>query len=479
MKLHLIDEPQLSFHNSQLHVDIRAGLASFGTFDKGRSGVPKPIRLGVIGTTATVDGVRDWLERCKNGVSSDEKKLKELRPSFPGMKEEVFGTSLELSDAATRAITRHELTTALAGQDPLRSIVDTFMDHARDLAEKTGLNVLVVAPPKEVFDLGDAPREANPDPPIDELQEPAPEQRTPSPSTVNFHDLFKAQALDLQLPCQVLRPDTYGSGSAKGRRLQDKATTAWNFHTALYYKAGGVPWRLARQPSAHTSCYVGVSFFRSAAGDRLMTSVAQVFDERGEGLIVQGGSASYDKDDRSPHLSREDAQELLAHGLATYRREHKTLPARLVMHKTSYFNEDEKAGFRKAAESEKLEVLDLVSVRRSGARVLRAGESPMVRGSALLFDEQSGIVYLKGTVPYFQVYPGAYIPRALEFTRADGETSAADLARELVGLSKLNFNNTQFDTGDPITVRAARRVGDILKHVPPGRKVNSRFRYFT
>jgi hypothetical protein len=38
-----------------------------------------------------------------------------------------------------------------------------------------------------------------------------------------------------------------------------------------------------------------------------MTGVAQVFDERGEGLIVQGGSASYDKDDRSPHLSRENA----------------------------------------------------------------------------------------------------------------------------------------------------------------------------
>jgi hypothetical protein len=30
------------------------------------------------------------------------------------------------------------------------------------------------------------------------------------------------------------------------------------------------------------------------------TRIAQVFDERGEGLIVQGGSASYDKDDRSP-----------------------------------------------------------------------------------------------------------------------------------------------------------------------------------
>jgi hypothetical protein len=158
----------------------------------------------------------------------------------------------------------------------------------------------------------------------------------------------------------------------------------------------------------------GVSFFRSVAGDRLMTSVAQVFDERGEGLIVQGGSASYDKDDRTPHLSKADAQELLANVLATYRREHKTMPARVVMHKTSYFNADEKKGFKLAAEIEKLEVLELVSVRRSGARVLRAWDSPMVRGTAMLFDGKSGIVYLKGTVPYFKVYPGAYIPRALE-----------------------------------------------------------------
>jgi hypothetical protein len=481
MKLQIIEEPQLAFHQNKLHIDIRAGLSAHGAFDKGSTAVPIPIRIGVIGTTATVDGVRDWLEHCKHGVTSDEQKLKTLRPSFPGMTQEVFGTTLELSDAATRTITRHELSAAMSGADPLQQIVKVFLNHAHDLAGKSGLHVLVVAPPPEVFALGDIRRSLAPDPPIDELQEPAPEQEPAPPSTLNFHDLFKAQAIDLQLPCQLSRPDTYGSaaGRLRGRRLQDKATTAWNFHTALYYKAGGVPWRLARQPALLTTCYVGVSFFKSVSGEKLMTSVAQVFDERGEGLIVQGGSASYDKDDRSPHLSGEDAQELLANGLATYRREHKTMPARVVMHKTSYFNADEKKGFRQAAEDQNLEVLDLVSVRRSGARVLRAGDSPMVRGTAILFDDKSGIVYLKGTVPYFNVYPGAYIPRAIEFVREDGEASAADLARELVGLSKLNFNNTQFDSGDPITVRAARRVGDILKHVPSGKKVNSRFRYFT
>lgn len=481
MKLQIIEEPQIAFYQSALHIDIRAGLSTFGAFDKGSTSVPTPIRVGVIGTTATVDGVRDWLERCKNGVPSEEEKLKALRPSFPGMTQQVFGTSLELSDAFTRTITRHELTAALQESDPLLHIVDVFMNHARDLASKSGLHVLVVAPPPEVFALGDSTF-GTLEPPLDEVQQPVPEQAEAPPSGLNFHDLFKAQAIDLQLPCQLLRPDTYGgpvSARVKGRRIQDKATTAWNFHTALYYKAGGVPWRLARQSSRLTTCYVGVSFFKSADGDRLMTSVAQVFDERGEGLIVQGGSASYDKDDRNAHLSEDDAFALLANGLATYRREHKNVPARLVMHKTSVFNEAEKTGFRRAADAEKLEVLDLVVVRRSGVRLLRAGQSPMVRGTSLLFDNSSGIVYLKGTVPYFQVYPGAYIPRAIEFIREDGETSATELAQEIVALSKLNFNNTQFDSGDPITVRAARRVGDILKHVQSGKKVNARFRYFT
>ncbi|MHC2440224.1 hypothetical protein [Bradyrhizobium sp. USDA 4451] len=90
----------------------------------------------------------------------------------------------------------------------------------------------------------DGPRISEVAPPIDELQEPAPEQRRPTPSSLNFHDLFKARAVDLPLPCQVVRPDTYGfslGGRARDRKRQDKATTAWNFHTALYYKAGGVP----------------------------------------------------------------------------------------------------------------------------------------------------------------------------------------------------------------------------------------------
>lgn len=474
MKLQLLEEPVLQFATGT-HIDIRAGMASFGAFDRGGPNVPNPIGVGLVGTTHTVDGARDWLESCRHGVNSPEEKLRELRPDFPGMTDAVFGTRINTSDAATRTITRHELTRALEAPRPMQSVVELFLDHARDLSARSGLHVLVIAPPAEVFLLGDQPP-LSPDAGIDDAQEQG------RPYMASFHDAFKAKALDLAVPCQLLRPDTYGGGSTTRLRrasLQDKATRAWNFHTAIYYKAGGTPWRLVRQPSALSTCYIGASFFRSLTGERVLTSVAQVFDERGEGLIVQGGNARLDKDDRTPHLTEEDARVLLATGLATYRREHKTMPARVLVHKTSYFDEAEVQGCRAAATEEHVEYLDLVSVRRAGVRLVRNGQAPVLRGTTLAFDSESGVVYLKGTVPYFRTYPGPYIPRGLEFTLEDGESGPFDIAKELLALSKLNFNNTQFDSGDPITVRAARRVGDILKHVESNRPIQSRFRYFT
>jgi hypothetical protein len=65
-----------------------------------------------------------------------------------------------------------------------------------------------------------------------------------------------------------------------------------------------------------------------------------------------------------------------------------------------------------------------------------------------------------------KAYPGVYVPRPLEFELAHTDATVSQLATEILALSKLNWNNTQFDGGEPITVRAARRVGDILKCIP-------------
>lgn len=466
MKVHLLDEPPLQFASGR-HIDIRAGLMKYGAFSRNTQRVPNPIGVGIIGTPATADALEEWLSICSRGVATSEKKLVELRPSFPGMNEDVFGTKLKIAEI--RTITRTDLEDAFESRDALSEIVDLFLGHAGDLSVKPHIHVLLVAPPAEVFNTGR--------PPSDDSEEQ-------DSVHAHFHDVFKARALSLRTPCQLIRPDTYGGDmsrapDAKRASLQDLATRAWNIHTALYYKAGGVPWRLVNPSSGLDTCYVGTSFYENLDRDTLVSSVAQVFDELGEGLILKGANARYDEDDRTPHLREKDARDLLWNSLQMYKREHKHMPARVVVHKTSYFDDEELDGFREAAKEQKITTLDLVWARPSKLRLFRAAEHAVRRGTALQIDDARGIIYLKGTVPYFRIYPGPYVPRPIEFVREDGETPVSEIAKEMLELSKLNFNNTQFDSGDPITIRAARRIGDILKHVRAGEHVETQFRYVT
>jgi hypothetical protein len=49
-----------------------------------------------------------------------------------------------------------------------------------------------------------------------------------------------------------------------------------------------------------------------------------------------------------------------------------------------------------------------------------------------------------------------YVPMPIEFTVKQAETRVLQLGTELMSLSKLNCNNTQFDGGEPVTIRTAR-----------------------
>ena len=165
--------------------------------------------------------------------------------------------------------------------------------------------------------------------------------------------------------------------------MQDEASRAWNFFCALYYKSGGTPWRLVRESTEVDTCYVGVSFFETKDGSSLQTSVAQVFNERGEGVVVRGGPAKISKVDKTPHLEQADASALI---LAAKHSEFidestGTSHARLVCHKSSYFTEAEINGFREAAQQERIDGLDLISIRKSLSRFYRQGSYPPLRGT--------------------------------------------------------------------------------------------------
>jgi hypothetical protein len=192
-------------------------------------------------------------------------------------------------------------------------------------------------------------------------------------------------------------------------------------------------------------------------------------------VIVRGAAATVSKEDRQPHLAEDDAYQLLIDALELYRCEHKNLPARVASFKTSRHNAAELAGFQQAIADLGVDSIDLVSVGSASAKLFRRGAYPPLRGTLLTLDGREQVLYTRGSVEFFATYPGMYVPQPLSLRVDEGDTTPKELAREALALTKLNWNNTQFDGYSPITIRAARQVGNILKYVRPDDPVESRY----
>lgn len=338
MKITILDEPALEFAGGSRHIDPRHGLARFGPADIGND-IARNIRIGVVGAAVSVDGIIRWLEQCRQPIASKPSHLVNLYPEFPGFNQETaFRSTLAFDSRLQRTIPERALgrLVALKADVAAREAAELYMHELTILDEEARCDVVICARPDNLPTHAAETREFDDDGP---------------PLQVNFHDLLKARAMRFRFPLQIIRRETWDA-SYKPKRvqsgeiglsLQDPATRAWNLHAALYYKAGGVPWRLARQASDLTTCFVGISFYRTT-DTFLRTSVAQIFNERGDGVIVRGALAPLSKVDRQPHLTSDDARDLLKGALQRYRAEHQTLPARVVVHKTSSYDADENKG---------------------------------------------------------------------------------------------------------------------------------------
>jgi hypothetical protein len=100
----------------------------------------------------------------------------------------------------------------------------------------------------------------------------------------DFRRALKARAMDANIPIQVATSNLLTDDQAS----QDPATRAWNSSVALFYKAGGIPWRVRSE--GPETCFVGISFhyLRTTKSDLMYSSLAQAFSSEGEGFALKG-----------------------------------------------------------------------------------------------------------------------------------------------------------------------------------------------
>jgi hypothetical protein len=506
MKIELLQpEPHLEFGNEGKCPDMKFGIGHFGTFDCAEPDAPGQIRIGLVGTDETVNALADWLDKCRREIPAKPSNQPYLYPPFPGFAaSHGFHSELVWNSNEFKIVKiPNDIRQTDSFNKVVEKVVNLYLEQITELIEKSDVKVILCAPSLEHLRLTssltfgdeedaeerddenseDSSEDSSED--TNETEDTQPEKSLKE-TVYDFHDLLKAKSLFFRTPLQIVLPSTYDESKQAdqkkifNREQQDEATRAWNLHTAIYYKARGIPWRMARETAEISTCYLGVSFFLTLDKQKIYASSAQVFNERGEGVIVRGGLAYEDKQDRQIHLDKDGAYNLISLALQAFWKEHYHYPARVVIHKTSSFSKDELEGFNQFLHEKGIELIDFVYLRESFTRLFRPAKYPPLRGTFWHVEDRRAILYTRGSVYFYETYPGIYPPRSLYLDCTSAQKTAKEIARECLALSKMNWNNTRLDGHLPITLRAARQVGKILKYLSSDeiQKISPSYRFY-
>lgn len=495
-----IEEPSLLFGGNQKALDPRAGIMTFGPYyfqGQDRSS-PSEIRLGIIGDGETIALTKRWLEICKSPIESTKNNLY-LFPSFPGFtKDASFRSEFIVSPSLIEQIGDKEIDAVIAIPDVNKRIskgIDLFIDKIKLMAAREPQpQVIICSLPQKIneycgitFRTRGAKRPKLTDIEKKILYAKQMGQKFLSEYNVggtqpqieekayDFRRALKARSMEYDIPIQIVR---YGTLTGT-QGLEDETTRAWNFCLALYYKAGGFPWRLADfDPN---TCYVGISFYKEVGtlDENIRTSVAQIFTSYGEGLVLRGENIHIDeKGDRNPHLDENSSSKLLIDSINLYESQVKRKPVRIVIHKTSRYSNTELSGFNNAAKELQVNNLTMVAFGDRGIRFFRDGKYPPLRGMLTKLPDKSLIFFTHGYSPYLKTYPGFRIPKPLEILEIHGSDDITVVAKEILSLTKMNWNSAKFSTMNPITIEFSREVGEILRELPSGGRIQQQYRFY-
>ena len=459
-----LGEPALQFADGREHIDPKLGISRFGPKSYSpRKHHPAYIRAGFIGSAETIDSVKEWIITGAAGVAGDDK-----HPEFPGfMADRGFFSQLEFDDDWKAQLFQAEIDELLKirrSRQRFETLLSTLEQKLSSLSKKDQPpQYIVVALPDAVYK---------------------------KCRVVNYRDrhvgevhrdlrrAFKAIAMKYQIPTQFVRQQT-----VDGREKDHPSKVAWNFFTGLYFKAGGSPWGpVGLMPG---TCYIGIGFYRAlgSLNSTMHASLVQAFDEHGDGLVLRGpDEIDWDpkkQGARSPHLNEEQAAKLINYVLDRYKDEMNQTPRRVVVHKSSAFWANEKTGFKKALK-DRVSQFDLLSLDtyQSVARLITANIYPPLRGTRFIVGDVD-YLYTTGFIAELGQFHSLHVPSPIRVSDHVGQDTPRDtLLKEILVLTKMNWNSSRLGGKSPITLRFSDVVGEIMREIPADREPMPQFKFY-
>lgn len=291
----------------------------------------------------------------------------------------------------------------------------------------------------------------------------------------NLHDFVKAYAARNGQSTQFLREKTVVPTVS--------CRVKWWLSLALYAKTMRTPWRL--ECLDEDSAFVGIGYSYDANApktNQILLGCSHIYSARGEGLqfrlgrienpIIRG---------RNPYMSLDDARRTGETIRQLFHESRMRLPRRVVIHKRTHFTEDEQRGLLQGLEGvqniELIEINTEESIRFLASKVdgqhLVIDKFPMPRGAAIVLADNAALIWVHGYAPSvqnprFKYFQGKRrIPAPLYVTRYRGESDLSQVATEILGLSKMNWNHFDYYSRIPASLDSASaiaRVGQYLNH---------------
>lgn len=488
-----LPEPTLQFAHSQSVEDPRDGLTLFGPLDRGR---PHGVRAGVIGTAKGVRIYQDWVKKISSPILDldAEGVLKENRPLFPGFKA-AFGIEWDSDPFQTVIIPEGEIEKYVYLDDAHQRVFKTVDVYAQRIinalsSEDQTPDIWFVVIPEIIYkncrplstikkelqveaDVTISARRAkgaNVSPFLFAEEE---QDAIPYRFELNFHNQLKAKLLEKRALTQVLRETTLAPGEFLNqfgyptRRVDDPSTIAWNISTAVYYKVGGRPWKLNNIRDG--VCYIGLVFKQDEthADVRQACCAAQMFLDSGDGVVFKGNVGPwYSPKNGTYHLSEVAAKALIGKAVDSYREKFGEPPRELFIHGKTTYDANEWRGFNSGIDAGKTNVVGIKIYGENHFKLFRKETRPVLRGLAYLQGDWISHLWTKGFTPRLRTYPGRAVPKPLFVQICRGQANMTQVLTDIFALTKLNYNACIFADGQPVTLKFANAVGEILTAGP-------------
>jgi hypothetical protein len=488
-----IPEPSLEFSYGQSCPYPKDGLFLYGPHLKPQK--TPHISIGVIGSAQGVEHFKGWAGKLKGRIDvpapkRGEKKNRLHLSNFPGI-EEAFGISFDPTQVVAYIIDPKELdetTRTVNLHEAVRKAVEVYIAKVKqhDKNEERKIDVWLLILPELVFerckpkakrtglplvkgDFGKKQKERVDLPLLGPVLDQTSEEIFDD--IPDFHRQAKAAFLKLNYTSQLIRETTLApeaflnKAGYPTRRLQDPATVGWNLATGLYYKTQAEPpWKLASaRPGV---AYIGL-VYKLLPNDpnEFACCAAQMFLAEGDGVVFRGANGPWKTGRHEFHLKPPAAKQLIAQVLETYRDKHGGPPKELFIHGRTTFNDEEWDAFKSAVPKETTLVGVRIKTTSGETKLFRNGDYPVLRGTAIILDSQNAYFWTTGYLPQLDTYIGPETPNPLFISvlRTSNEMPPLeDVLKDILGLTKINYNACNFNDGLPVTVRFADKVGDVL-----------------